>query len=353
MATSRITSLRGTVVCAAALVSILLAAATLAECAGALRAPDTTVERGGGATATGVRTWTIQYRSHTGLVRDAYVVLPAWYGPRDNPPLPAVISPHGRGANGRSNAEFFGRTPATGEFALISPDGMGQRLKRFSYGAAGQIDDLAKMPDVAVRALPWLRLDRSRIYALGSSMGGQETLLLVARHPRLLAGAAALDSVTDLGRRYGQLPQLPCNARCLARWGKPTGVVLQSTMAREVGGDPSISRHAYAARSGLRHADEIARSGVPLQLWWSTQDRIVFDQAHQSKALLDELRRLDPCAPVSAYVGRWAHSTEMRATSLLPIALSGFGLLPADVKPLPKSVRHAPDPVCSGAEDGR
>ena len=33
-------------------------------------------------------------------------------------------------------------------------------------------------------------------------MGGQETLLLVARHPHLLAGAAAFDPATDMARRY-------------------------------------------------------------------------------------------------------------------------------------------------------
>ena len=54
-----------------------------------------------------------------------HVVLPAWYGPGNNPPLPLVISPHGRGATGRSNADFFGRLPAVGRFAVISPDGMG------------------------------------------------------------------------------------------------------------------------------------------------------------------------------------------------------------------------------------
>ena len=84
------------------------------------------------------------------------------------------------------------------------------------------------MPELATAALPWLHLDTSRIYALGSSMGGQETLLLVARHPRLLAGAAALDSVTDLARRHRQLPQLPCSSSCFERWGKPYGAVLQS-----------------------------------------------------------------------------------------------------------------------------
>ena len=159
-------------------------------------------------------------------------------------------------------------------------------------------------------------------------MGGQETLLLVARHPRLLAGAAALDSVTDLARRYEQLPQLPCARSCVERWGKPCGVVLQSTLAREVGGYAEEAQDEYAARSGLSQARKIARSGVPLQIWWSTDDEIVFDQEHQSQALYEELRRLDRCAPVTAYVGSWAHSREMRASELLPIALSGFGLLP-------------------------
>jgi hypothetical protein len=113
-------------------------------------------------------------------------------------------------------------------------------------------------------------------------------------------------------------------------------------MAREVGGSPDEAAAAYAERSSLSQAREILASGVPLQLWWSTEDRIVWDQEHQSGALFDELRRLDPCAPVSAYVGDWAHSTEMRASALLPIALAGFGLLPADAERLPATVRYVP-----------
>ncbi len=297
-----------------------------------------------------VRTWVIRYRSHTGTIRPAYVVVPEWYGPENNPPLPVIVSPHGRGADGRSNAKFFDRLPAVGRFAVISPDGMGRKLENFSYGAPGQIDDLARMPQLASEALPWLRVDRRRIFALGSSMGGQETLLLVARHPRLLAGAAALDSVTDLARRYGQLPHLPCATSCLARWGKPYGSVLQATMRREVGGSPTAARRAYAARSGLSQARAIAFSRVPLQLWWSTEDRIVWDQEHQSQALYDEIRRLNGCATVSTYVGDWAHSKEMRASALLPIALIGFGLLPRDTKALPTSVRHEPTARCAGSK---
>jgi pimeloyl-ACP methyl ester carboxylesterase len=294
-----------------------------------------------------IRLVTIHYTAHNGADRLAYVLLPAWYGPKNNPLLPVVISPHGRNANGRSNSKYFGNLPAVGTFAVISPDGMGRRDTYKSYAYEGQIDDLAKMPDFAVEALPWLQIDRSRIYALGSSMGGHETLMLIARHPQLLAGAAAMDSVTDLPRRYSQLPGLPCDPVCLKKWGKPYGFVLQAAMRREVGGTPTEKPRAYAARSPVAHARTIADAGVPLQIWWSHKDLIVFDQKHQSEALVNELRQLNPCAPVSTYAGRWPHSKEMRASQLLPIALGGFDLLPRDFKALPKSVRHQSAPVCS------
>ena len=253
-----------------------------------------------------VRTWTISYTAHDGAHRLASVVLPAWYGPGNNPELPLVISPHGRAGDGRSNAKFWGNLPAVGEFAVVNPDGMGRRLEKLSYGYAGQIDDLARMPEIALRALPWLRIDRSRIYALGGSMGGQETLLFVARHPRLLAGAVAMDSVTDLARRYYQLPRVPCNAQCLARYGAPYGKVLQAKLRMEVGGTPDDRPRAYELRSPLSHAHEIASSGVPLQVWWSSGDQIVFDQQHQSAALVRELHRLNRCAPIVSYAGTWS-----------------------------------------------
>jgi pimeloyl-ACP methyl ester carboxylesterase len=293
-----------------------------------------------------VRTWTIHYRTHDGADRLAYVVLPAWHGPGRNPLIPLVISPHGRGGNGLLNAKLWGDLPARGGFAVVNPDGMGRALASYSYGYSGQIDDLARMPSLAEEALPWLRIDRKRIFALGSSMGGQETLLLVARHPHLLAGAAAMDSVTDLTRRYRQLPQLGCNQRCLQQFGKPYGRVLQDALRREVGGSPDELPQAYLDRSPLALAKQIAQSGVPLQIWWSRKDHIVFDQEHQSRALFRELRRLEPCGQVSAYVGNWRHSVEMKAHSLLPFALARFGLLPTPRAPLPINVTFLAAPHC-------
>jgi poly(3-hydroxybutyrate) depolymerase len=292
------------------------------------------------------RLWAIDYTAHNGARRPAVVIAPARYGPRnETPPLPLVISPHGRAGTGLSNARYWGDLPGRAGFVVVNPDGMGRRLKYFSYGYRGQIDDLARMPEIVSKALPWIHVDPTRVYALGSSMGGQETLLLVARHPEILAGAAAMDSVTDLSRRYGQLPSVPSDPDFVKEYGEARGVNLQRVMRREVGGTPDEAPRAYASRSALSLAPAIAASGVPLQIWWSTRDKIVSDQAHQSEALFRVLRRLDPSAPVSAYRGRWAHSSEMRATSLLPLALADFGLLPDSVRRIPATVRHYPAPA--------
>jgi len=99
-----------------------------------------------------VRVWTVHYRAGDHQRRAAYVVLPSWYGPKDNPPIPLIISPHGRGLSGHSNAGLWGSLPADGWFAVVNPDG----LSRYSWGAAEQIADLARMPKILERTLPWL-----------------------------------------------------------------------------------------------------------------------------------------------------------------------------------------------------
>jgi pimeloyl-ACP methyl ester carboxylesterase len=91
---------------------------------------------------------------------------------------------------------------------------MGRKLPLASWGWRGQIADLARMPEIVHAELPWLRVDRRRIYAVGGSMGGHETLLLLGQYPKLLAGAVAFDSVTNfyppLLRLCPQPRRTPC-----------------------------------------------------------------------------------------------------------------------------------------------
>src|SRR5712691_7750200 len=277
-----------------------------------------------------VRVVAISYRAHDGLSRRAYLILPAWYGPKDHPPIPLIISPHGRGVRGRLNIRRWGDLPARGGFAVINPDGQGRKLTLFSWGDPGEIRDLARMPQIAEQAVPWLKIDRHRVYAFGGSMGGQETLLLLARFPRLLAGAAAFDAPTNMAARYRAFDRLPF------------GDGLQRLARREIGGTPATNPSGYEIRSPLDWARRIAFAGVPLQIWWSTRDRIVGDQEHESGLLYRTVKRLNPAAPVSQSVGKWAHTTEMAAHGYLPYALSRFGLLPPRPAPFPKRHPNAP-----------
>jgi poly(3-hydroxybutyrate) depolymerase len=274
-----------------------------------------------------VRVWTIHYRAHTGTRRAATVLLPAWYGPKNHPPIPLVISPHGRGVSGRANARVWGNLPARGPFAVVSPDGQGRRLARHSWGYWGQIEDLARMPVIMRRTLPWLRIDHRLIFAVGGSMGGQETLLLLARHPRLLAGAAVFDAVVDLTLQYRRFRVLGCNAACRRQWTEPLGEGLRDLARHEIGGTPRTRPLAYRLRSPLTYVRAIASSCVPLQIWWSTADRVVTAQQRQSARLFRKIRQLNPNAPVEAHIGFWRHTAEMRARSRLPIALVTLGLL--------------------------
>ncbi len=275
-----------------------------------------------------VRQVWVPYRAWNGKRREAVLVLPDWYGPRLDPPVPLVISPHGRGGTALGNARLWGDLPAFGPFAVVSPQGQGRRLIRFSWGWRGQIDDLARMPAILEHALPWLRIERNGIYAVGSSMGGQETLLLDALHPRLLAGAVALDSATNMAARYRAFATLP------------DGAGLQQRMRTEIGGTPTSAPAAYAARSPLVYARVLATDGVPLSIWWSTRDEVVRDQRMESGLLYREIKRINPRAPVSEYIGSWAHSAEMRPLAQLPLALVELGIIRLD-GPLPGLVAKA------------
>jgi hypothetical protein len=99
------------------------------------------------------------------------------------------------------------------------------------------------------------------------------------------------------------------------------------------GGTPTTDPRGYGLRSPLDWARKLAFSGVPLQIWWSTRDRIVTDQRSESGRLYRMIKRANPAASVTQFVGKWAHTTEMKSHAYLPYALSRFGLLPPRAGP--------------------
>jgi pimeloyl-ACP methyl ester carboxylesterase len=267
----------------------------------------------------------IHYIAHDGVSRTAWLLLPVTESRRA---IPLIISPHGRGVGAGQNALFWGDLPGEGDFAVINPAGEGRRLHWYSWGDPGQISDLARMPAIAREH--GVNVDPERIYAFGGSMGGQETLLLAALHPRLLAGAAAFDPATDMRRRYFDFAALK------------DGPVLQRLAREEVGGTPWQDPRAYARRSPDHYARRLAFSGVPLQIFWSTRDRIISDQVSEAGALSSDILRLNPRAKLWEFEGQWDHTAEMRSDRRLPRALARFGLLPwNEAPPVRREIRPA------------
>ncbi len=171
------------------------------------------------------------------------------------------------------------------------------------------------MTSIVRATRPWLRIDERRLYAVGGSMGGQETLLLVGRHPGLLAGGVAFDSVTDFSRRYGDFARIP------------KGRTLQALARIEAGGTPGTNPRAYLLRSPQHWIREVADSGVALQIWWSDVDEIVVDQRFQSKKFFDDLRELQPQGRVEKVEGSWSHTAESYRRLQLPGAVRWLGLV--------------------------
>jgi pimeloyl-ACP methyl ester carboxylesterase len=236
----------------------------------------------------------ITYRAHTGDLRTALVLWPRAPSPR---PLPLVIAVHGRGGDPVHTCAVWGDLPGYAHVAVVCPEGQGRVLGADSWGDLGQIDDLARMPGVVGASLPQLRLAPGRVYAIGASMGGQETLLLVARHPQLLAGAVAIDPVVNLISRYHQFEAIK---------GGPATQVL---MREEVGATPDERPDLYAVRSPIDYVPAIANARTRLEVWWSRSDYIVHNQqTRQSGIFLQSLARQRPRAPVLQRVGTWSHS---------------------------------------------
>ncbi len=300
---------------------------TLALLLALVAAPMALAQRTGSEVRPATQAIRIRYRAHDGRMRPAWLLLPVGY---DGRPIPLVISPHGRGVDARMNAQLWGDLPGEGGFAVINPAGEGRRLHYYSWGARGQIDDLARMPQIAEAS--GVNVDPRRIYAFGGSMGGQETLLLLAEHPHLLAGAAAFDPATDMRRRYYDFASLR------------DGRLLQRLAREEIGGTPAHDPLAYEQRSPDHYVEQIAGAGVPLQLFWSSRDRVIVDQRLETQALAVGVRHDDPDAHLWDFNGDWAHTAEMRPDRRLPRALARFGLLPWDFVPvLPDGVvRRAP-----------
>jgi hypothetical protein len=87
--------------------------------------------------------WQFSYLARAGQLRWGYLLLPSGYRRGDAPPLPLIISPHGRGVSALADCSSWGDLPSVGRFLVVCLQGQGRRLTLYSWGSSSQIDDLA------------------------------------------------------------------------------------------------------------------------------------------------------------------------------------------------------------------
>ncbi|HEY3298477.1 MAG TPA: prolyl oligopeptidase family serine peptidase [Armatimonadota bacterium] len=214
----------------------------------------------------------IEFTSHfDGSKRFAVVRAPDDLGDK---PLPLVIVPHAAGFSAEATAAYWRGIPERRGVIAVFPFGHGRKLDLYCLGWRGQIADLASLPQVL--AGKGYSVDTRRIYSVGISMGGLESLLLAGKHPGLLAGVAAYNAVVDLNT-----------------WFYDCDDTIRSSMIEEMGGTPDQIPGDYLARSPINFAEVIAAS--PVILYYDPDDDMVQFQEDKQSGLL--YRRMTATAP--------------------------------------------------------
>lgn len=215
--------------------------------------------------------------------------------------LPLVIAPHAfgwtvdqdyhGGCVGLKAPEHRGWLDVATDLgvAVLQPEGHHRAVAWCSMGYRGVVDDAPAWIDEAERHAP---IDRDRVYACGLSMGALEALLMAGHHPDRFAAVFAFNPVVDARAWYEDLARTP-NAELRAEGGA-------QLIADEVGGSPDEVPDEYVRRSAFTVLETLV--AMPIAIWWSHVDLVVPRQAEaHGKRLYDDLKRLDPAAPVTEY----------------------------------------------------
>ena len=207
----------------------------------------------------------IHYRAHDGGSRPAWLLLPVGYDGRR--PLPLVISPHGRGVGAAREHADLGRPARRGRVRRHQPGRRGTPAALVLVG----LPRADRRPGAHARESSRRTGSTStgrRIYAFGGSMGGQETLLLAALHPHLLAGAVGVrpcdrhaPALRRLRRAEGRRRAAGAGADRDRRHARAGAACLRRSQPRHVRGAPCASPTSRSSSTGARTTGSSATSG--------------------------------------------------------------------------------------------
>jgi pimeloyl-ACP methyl ester carboxylesterase len=213
-------------------------------------------------------------------VPDNYTGTPG--NPSSGTPTPLLVAIHGMGGYGEGVFTKFGPLANSHDWLLVAPD----------------MHNFYKVNDDGTHAIAWVgaqhdvidaieymmdnyNVRKDQIYIVGQSMGGQTTLVMMAKYPDIFAAAAEWMGYTDLAIWYNELSTF------VSGWPstKPERIrqeITGTNGANTFIGSPADPTPAYQFEYQRRSPISMPGNGqyVPLLMWHGIQDTAVISTSH-------------------------------------------------------------------------
>jgi pimeloyl-ACP methyl ester carboxylesterase len=190
------------------------------------------------------------------------------------PSVPLVVVLHGFGQDGDGMRNLLDSEADERDWIVVSPDMHGHYYPTIgSYALAwpGAQHDIIDTIEWMIDTCP--KVDKSRIYITGGSMGGQATAMTAAKYPDIFAAAVPWKPITDLTDWYNERailepPDGPNEGNKHIR--RETGA---ASGAGSAGTTPLQAPFEYERRSSIKVPQN--NRLMPIKMWHGTDDLLV------------------------------------------------------------------------------
>ncbi|MFZ5917470.1 MAG: alpha/beta fold hydrolase [Chloroflexota bacterium] len=223
--------------------------------------PPSALEVGVQETISGTVVLTSSYEQALGndISQMVWYQIPASY--TGETPLPLLIAIHGMGGTGEWVRDFFAPEADDRGWLLAAPDMHGSYTTNHGRYALAWVGAQHDIIDTLDFMMTNFEVDRSRIYIVGGSMGGQTTAMMTGKYPDVFAAAVPWKPLTDLADWYGDLTGL----------GNPYNNL--DRLREETGGTPSEVPLEYQRRSPMSLPQNSRL--MPVKMWHDVDDQLV------------------------------------------------------------------------------
>jgi predicted peptidase len=211
---------------------------------------------------------------------------------------PLIVSPHPFGFSNFENFAhgtpdllypFSGWSGLSNEYKVIIvlPLGHGRIYEKISLGYEGQIKDIVDVPEILNQYN--FKIDESRMYLCGLSMGGMETLTTMGMYPGVYKAGFSFNGIADLSKWFFDILDKKVDKKLLD--------MKIDELVRDEVGNIQTEPNYYAKRSAISYIENLTKAN--LMLYWSSKDTVVPNQKlYQSKRLHDLIKQKNSNAQV-------------------------------------------------------